>query len=302
MKTSKIILLLVAGLMILSCSDRKNIREAESFLDSLDTKQDTSAVSGKLVENILQQIPSPLEMSMLIKSSGLKYDNSVLSNPDDYNKYNTSFKQAINLGIYGTDLMYTNIFDKDQDAVGYIKAAKSLANDLNIGQYFNIGLITELAVNRKNFDSLMLITVRNFNDINDELQQQHRSNMSAMLLVGGWLEGLHLVCSMAANNPADSVLTEKIGEQKIFLEKIVMLINYCAKTDPDIRQLSEDIAVLNDNFNPVTITYTYEKPTYEVKDGILTVVDHSSNKVTISPEDVRNITASVQKLRDKVIL
>ncbi len=302
MKTSKIILLLVAGLTILSCSGRKNIKDAESFLDSLDTHQDTLAVSGKLVDNILQQIPSPLEMSMLIKSSGLKYNNTVLSNSDDYDKYNTSFKQAVNLGIYGTDLMYTNIFDKDQDAIGYIKAAKSLANDLNIGQYFNIKLITELAVNRKNFDSLMLITVRNFNEINDELQQQHRANMSAMLLVGGWLEGLHLVCAMAADNPGDSVLTEKIGEQKIFLEKIVLLVDYCAKTDPDIRQFSQDITELKNNFNPVTITYTYEKPTYEVKDGILTIVDHSSNKVDITPGDVRNITASVQKLRAKVIL
>ncbi len=298
----RVLLALLAGALFFSCSNRKNVKEAEAFLDSLNVKPDTAVVSGQLVEKILEQIPSPLEMSMLIKSSGLKYDNSYLSHADDYMKYNTAFKQAMNLGIYGTDLMYTNIFNKDQDALGYIKASKWLANDLNIGQYFNMQLITELAVNRKNFDSLMLITVRNFNEINRELQQQHRSNLSALLLVGGWLEGLHLTCSMAAVNPDNKALTDKIGEQKIFLENILALLDFCSKSDPAIGQIVTDMQELKNDFDKVTITYTYEKPTYEVKDGILTIVDHSSNKIDITPADIKNITASVEKLRKNVIL
>jgi hypothetical protein len=277
-------------------------RDAEAFLDSLDQAKDTSAVSGQLVEKILQEIPSPLEMSVLIKSAGMKYDNSYLASSGDYDRYNTPFKQALNLGIYGTDLMYANIFDKNDDAIGYIKAAKSLANELNIGQYFNIQLISELAMNRKNFDSLMLITVRNFNEINDQLQQQHRSNLSALLLVGGWLEGLHLTCSMASINPANQALTDKIGEQKIFMENIVMLLNYCAKEDPDIREFYTNMQQLKSDFDHITITYTYEKPTYEIKDGMLTVVDHSSTRIEITPEDVKNITESVKKLREYMIL
>ena len=81
-----------------------------------------------------------------------------------------------------------------------------------------------------------------------------------------------------------------------------MLLNYCAKEDPYIRDFYTNMQELKSDFDHITITYTYEKPTYEIKNGILTVVDHSSTKIDITQEDVKNITESVNKLREYMIL
>ena len=66
---------------------------------------------------MLQQIPSPLEISVLLKESGTKYDHDLLNSPDNLASYNSNYKKALNLGIFGTDLGYTNIYEQNQDGI-----------------------------------------------------------------------------------------------------------------------------------------------------------------------------------------
>jgi hypothetical protein len=56
------------------------------------------------------------------------------------------------------------------DGIKYITSIKSLADELNIGQFFDVETIGRLAANSKNLDSLLLITTMNFNHINHYLQ------------------------------------------------------------------------------------------------------------------------------------
>lgn len=121
---------------------------------------------------------------------------------------------------------YTNIYEQNQDGIKYISTIKSLADGLNIGQFFDIETIGRLATNSKNLDSLLLITTQNFNAINHYLQTQNRANLSVLLLTGGWIEAVHIMCSVAAQDPNNKVLQEKIGEQKVILENIMLLLSF----------------------------------------------------------------------------
>ncbi len=292
-------MLIIAMLTISSCgSDKKD--DADAFLSELDEGIDAPAISEETINDILMQIPAPIEISMLMKESGSAYDRTILSNPDDVSKYNTTFKRAINLGIYGTDLIYTNIFNKNQEGLAYMKAVKELADDLNIGQFFNLRLIGRLATNNDNLDSLMLITTQNFNAINRYLQENKRANLSILFLVGGWMEAVHINCKMAISNPEVTSLAERIGEQKIILENIMLLMSFYAETDPSIKELYEDMLQLKEAYASIEITYTYAEPTTEIIDGVLMIIDNSSSTVHITLDNVKEIDRVIETIRTKL--
>ena len=237
---------------------------------------------------------------MLLKESGSAYDHSML-NPDDMvSNYNNNFTKALNLGIYGTDLGYTNIYKENQDALGYIGSIRDLADGLNIGQFFDFNTIRKLATNSNNLDSLLLITTKNFNRINAYLQDQKRSNLSILLLTGGWLEALHITCQVYKKNPDNIVLKEKIGEQKIILEQIQLLLSLY-ESDPDIKQLSKDLKDLQKVFDQIEITTTYAESTFKEVDGVLMIVDNSTSSINITDQNVADITSITAAIRNNII-
>ena len=255
-----------------------------------------------MINDIVQQIPSPLEISVLLKEVGTKYDREILSSSENLPKYNSNFKKALNLGIYGTDLGYTNIYEHNQDALLYLEAIKDLAEELSIGQFFDFGMIKRLATNSRNADSLLLVTTNNFNHINDYLQEQRRSNLSVLLLTGGWLEALHISSQVYVSNPGNAKLEERIGEQKIILENILLLLSFYGEDDANIDKLIKDFNKLKAVFDQVEITYTYQESTYDVVDGVLVIHDNSSSTVSISRDQLEEIAKVTETIRGSIII
>ncbi len=298
MKVVKTVFLLA----ILTACGSGNKTDEQAMLNSLDSAGAKGPhISESVIDDLLQEIPSPLEISVLLKSSGKKYNSEYLNSTDNIAKYNNNFQKAMNLGIYGTDLGYTNIYEKNTDGIKFMGSIKSLADDLNIGQFFDLETISRLATNSKNLDSLLLITTQNFNNINHYFQTQNRSNLSVLLLTGGWLEAMHITCSVAASDPKNKELNEKIGEQKIILEKIVKLLSFYKDTDQHMASLLSDLDGLKQVYDNVNITYTYKESTFEVVDGVMVIKDNSTTTVDITPEQVAEIKNITSSIRTKII-
>ena len=298
MKIGKLVLIVA---LLTACGSGKKTDE-QAFLEGLDSaKQEGPTISEAVIGDILQQIPSPLEISVLLKESGKKYNVSYLNSPDNLSKYNSNYKKALNLGIYGTDLGYTNIYEQNQDGVKYMATIKSLADGLNIGQFFDIETIGRLATNSKNLDSLLLITTQNFNNINHYLQTQSRSNLSVLLLTGGWLEAMHITCNVAGSDPNNKELQEKIGEQKVILENIILLLSFYKESDQNMASLLTDMEELKKVYDKVSITYTYKESTFEVVDGVMVIKDNSTTTIDIKPENINDIRTLSNTIRNKII-
>lgn len=296
----RIIWLALLVAFFVACTSSKKPDE-QAFLNSLDSaKNQGPSIDEEVINSILQQIPSPLEISVLLKESGTKYDARILNSPNNLSDYNTNYQKALNLGVYGTDLGYTNIYEQNQDGIEYLSAIKSLANDLNIGQFFDIETIGHLATNSKNLDSLLLITTQNFNSINHYLQTQSRSNVSVLLLTGGWLEAMQITCQVAAKNPGNKELKETIGEQKIILEQIILLFSFY-KEDENMASLLTDLEELKKAFDKINITYTYKESTMEIIDGVAVIKDNSTTTIDITDEDVENIRTITNSIRNKIV-
>jgi len=299
MKTLRSFPLIVALIMVaVSCNSRKN-SEAEAFLTSMDNEPaEEVGISNEVIGELVQQIPSPVEISVLLKESSTGYLNDILSSHSKSSDYNTNFQKAVNLGIYGTDLGYSNVFEQSMESLNYLGAVKNLADELRLGQFFNLETFSNLARNKNNLDTLLLLTTENFNKINNYLREQKRANLSILLLTGGWVEALHIACQTYAKDPVNEVLREKIGEQKITLESLNLLLSYYAKNNEDMRKLNEDLVALNEAFDKVEINYTKAEPKVEVVNGVMVITDNSSSNIILSDEVVSEITTATQNVRN----
>jgi hypothetical protein len=289
-------------LAILTACGSGNKTTEDKFLQDLDSaKTEGPSISSEVIGDILQQIPAPLEISVLLKESGKKYNAGYLNSPDNLAKYNSNFQKALNLGIYGTDLGYTNIYEQNNDGVKYMASIKTLADGLSIGQFFDLETVGRLATNSKNLDSLLLITTQNFNSINQYLQTQGRANLSVLLLTGGWLEALHIISEVASANPENKELRETIGEQKIILENIMLLLSFYKESDQNMASLLTDMDELKKLYDKVNITYTYKESTFEIVDGVMVIKDNSTSTIDITDQDIQNIRAATSTIRNKII-
>ncbi|WP_246070167.1 hypothetical protein [Mangrovivirga cuniculi] len=299
--TQKFLVLFLAVFFLASCGDSKETAQDENLLEDINEGDSLKPeISQETLSAIIQQIPSPLEISVLLKESGHKYNKSYLNSSDNVSKYNTNFEKALNLGIYGTDLGYTNIYEQNQDGVVYLSSIKELADELNIGQFFDFNTIKRLATNSSNLDSLLLITTKNFNDINSYLQEQKRANLSILLLTGGWLEALHIAEQVYQENPESEALREKIGEQKIILENIMLLLSFY-NDDPDIAKLETEMKKLADIYAEVEIKYTHGESSFKEVDGVLTIVQETTSEILMSDEQLKKIIDITSEIRKNII-
>jgi hypothetical protein len=110
---------------------------------------------------------------------------------------NTNFQKAIGLGIYGADLGYLNMYERTSMVIDYISTIRSLADGIQVGQFFDFNTLRRIATNKENLDSLMLISQQSFNRIDSYLRETNRASLSMVIVAGVWIEGLYLSTRVA---------------------------------------------------------------------------------------------------------
>lgn len=288
--------------LMLACganNPESNTQQAVDNAPNAASEATLPQISDDLVSNIMQSIPSPIETSFLIKGIGAPYNVSNLNDHNLVTNYNTNYSQALNLGVYSTDLGFANLYDKNQDVLNYLNAVKKLADNLGIGQYFDYKTIKELASSSGNVEQLLQLTQQNLEKIHNHLNEQKRESLTILILTGGWVEALYLttLVHQKANNKE---LKDRIGEQKIALEQILTILDVY-KTKPNFATLIADLKELNKIYSKVQIKTTVGKPTQKVVNGEIITEDNTVSTIIIQDADVQAITSMVKSIRNKII-
>ena len=76
---------------------------------------------------------------------------------------------------------------------------------------------------------------------------------------------------MATANPSNKELQETIGEQKIILENIMLLLSFYKESDQNMACIVTDMEELKKAYDKVNITYTYKESTFEIVDGVMVI-------------------------------
>jgi hypothetical protein len=303
LKNSLYLLLILASTQLFNscsgCSENKSKNgDSLQLTDSVITDAPLK-LSEDIMGEVIQNISSPVEMANLIKSSGADFSQRILNNPDNVSKYETSFKRALNLGVYSADLGYINIFDKNNVVVSYLLAVKNLADGIRVGQFFDFNALRRMASNSTNLDSLMEMSVSSFNKMDAYLRDQNRSNVSTLIVTGTWIEGLYIASSVVKETKSKE-LSIRIAEQKNIIDILeIILNNYIS--EPNFSSLVEDIARLKAAYAPIRITTELGEPKKIEKDGMLIVIQDEISTAHYTEEQLNTIMNLIAEIRNKIV-
>lgn len=287
------LLLLIAIFLMAACGQRPS-ENLEVDLDNVDVGE--LQISSETMNDIIQNIASPIEVAALINALNVPYSTHYLSDPESLSTNTTSFEMAFSLGALSADLGYLNMYEKTGTAVNYLSSINRLADALQIGQFFDFSTIKRLATSSSDLDSLMFISVNSFNNMDDYLRDTDRSNLSALMITGVWVEGLYLATQVAVQNSNED-LKSMIGEQKLILNDLLLILNNYSNEEAIAKYIT-DLEVIKGIYDNVKITYEVGEPQTIEKDGMLMVVQSESSHVTMSDETLQKIIEITEQVRN----
>jgi len=299
--TRRFIFFLMLTLSIVSCRNSnsdKNISDDFEIPDSVLDDQPLE-LDKSVIDEMVQNIASPIETAAVIKGLKVPFNKDIIASTKYAEGFNTNFAKALGLGIYGCDLGYLNMYQKTSFVVDYITTIKSLADGIQVGQFFDFSTLKRLATNNENLDSLIFISQQSMTRIDDYLKQNNRSNLSVVIVAGVWIEGLYLT-TIVAEETKHKRMNETIGDQKEIINMLMILLNNYKK-DPNIANLIKDFEEIKKLYSDVKITIEVGESEMIEKDGVLSFKQNDIQKIEMSDETLKAIIKKVQEIRNKLL-
>ena len=297
----KIIIIGCILFLAIACKNGKKQRQYVFPEDDFISLSEVEKLSPEAIADIAKNIASPVEIANLLQMLDVPFSQEYLASSVDANKASTNLNKALKLGILGADLGYLNMYEKTSSSLDILASIRKLAEDLNVGQFFDFELIKRLSQNRSNLDSLLFISIDSYEKIDDYLRANDRGQLSALMIIGVWIEGLYFA-TQVINKFSDNMLHDRIGEQKIILNDLLLLIAPYCNNSQEIKALCDDFNELKNNYRDVRITYTQGDPVATEKDGGLVITQTETSVVEMTEEQLANIIKTTGIIRNKLIL
>jgi hypothetical protein len=294
--------LIIILIVCFSCrnSSSKNNEFVFPEADSIPLSE-AEKLSPEAIEDISKNISSPVEIANLLQTLEIPFSQNYLASSVDASKQSTSFDKALKLGILGADLGYLNMYEKTGSSLEVLSSIRKLAEDTKVGQFFDFETIKKLSQNRSNLDSLLFLSIDSYSQIDKYLRENDRGQLSALMIIGVWIEGQYLATQVVKQYP-DSMLRDRIGEQKIILNDLLLLISPYCNRDQEFTALCEDLQSIKEKYREVKITYTQGDPVSVEKDGGLVVKQTETSVIEMSNEQLDGIVGLIKDIRNKLIL
>jgi hypothetical protein len=263
--------------------------------------KDNSAViqDVKQAQKIFEALPSPLESAMLIKSAGARFDNALLNPVGNVNTYVSSKSMALNLGIYTCDLSFASLYEQTQLIIDCMNAAKKMADGLGILKAIEQSKIDELEENINNTEKIMEIVSETFMNSSSYLEDNGQPAIAAMVLLGGWLEGLYISTQLVDMKDFNgNKLVGRIIDQKLSIDILLGLLNR-SKGNPAVDELITQVQDLKVVFDKIKITTSPVRPEFDKATN--STVLKSDVKTDMTPEVFKELSAKVSEIRSTFV-
>ncbi|MFT5777461.1 MAG: hypothetical protein ACI837_000393 [Crocinitomicaceae bacterium] len=270
-------------------TDPKNEIDADVF--------DPSSSLNTVFDGKIFSIPSPIQTAYLIKDLNLPFDESLLNDESKVTGYVTEYQQALNLGIYGTDLGYSTLYDQKGVTMSYLGTVDKLTSQLGLDAAFNPSFLKRFEANNDNEDSMVVLMSDAFREADNFLKNSNRKSTSALVLTGGWVESLYFACELQTKKPSEEML-KRIGEQKESLNSIIGILEEYNKggSNDDLLKSLEGLRL---SFDKIVLDYKYSAPETDAEKHI-TILHHNLN-VEVTPAVMNEIKTKISEIRSNII-
>lgn len=274
MKKSTFILATLAfagSILITSCGGevqetgpKYNFEKADSlpddYLKELGIVKTNIELTAKLFETMNENGFSFNESNML--SAGKSFSGSA--------------KQAMGIGAIGTDMVYAISFKQNQSAISRMEGLLNQANALNVAEAFDKELMEKLSSEDSTINKSVILTKAYLN-AKDQLFSEERAQLATFMVVGGWLEGLHISTSMCKEKISDLDIRLGLWEICNTYENVISMTKVF-ESNADMKDISVKISDLEPLVKRI-----------------------SGNSKKYNSEDVNALSEGVAKIRSSVL-
>jgi hypothetical protein len=295
MKTTffRLFLLSFGIAVVASCGNGEGDDKQQVDKEIIDPNQSLNTnFDGKIFS-----IPSPVQTALLIKQANLPFNQDLLNPIENASNYSTEYKQALNLGIYGTDLGYSSLYEQKSVSLKYLSVVEKLTGQLGLEKAFDKKFMSRFEKNSDNQDSVMMIVSDAFRKADNFLKSSNRKSTSALILTGGWIESLYFACELNKTKENKKII-ERIGEQQQTLHTIIDILKEYNKSNTN-NDLIKDLEDLRFFFDKVIIDYQFVEPKTDSKNKTTTLQHNIS--VKIDTDVLNQITLKVRSIRENIL-
>ena len=293
--------LFISVIIIASCSNTSE-KVKKKGNEKQDNQYSTHLIDTSTVflkyNNTLFTLPSPYQATFSIKNNDIEFHKSLLNPAGNVSNYTTNFQQALNIGIYGTDLGYLNVYDQIPSVISYFTVIKKLSKELGLGNALQINIIDRIEQNINNQDSLLMLITSTYRQFDYYLKTNNRKDIGALILTGGWIESIYIL-SQSAVESKDRQIINRLGEQKHPLDNLIEILSPYYYQSKDFSELIDILVDLAYEFDGIIYSYTYIESEVN-KAEKLTKINSKSN-VIISEYHLKTIANKIASVRNKII-
>lgn len=249
------------------------------------------------VQSLVYNLPPPTEIPYLLQQTGAEFNQSLVNDRNKVDKYfSRNDKAALNLGIYAADIGYLTSYEKTQEAIDHLNAAKKLADNLGIVGSFNTDVLQSFESNIANKDSLASILDRAILSSDKYLRDESRTQLAAYLLTGSFVEGLYISTGLIKTYPKDLLpedsrnlvltpLMRVILQQEISVDELLKMLT-SIEQDTQIAALVTDLTALQASYRALNIEEQ---------------IKNNRSDLVLTDKNLAEITTIVEKIRKSIV-
>jgi predicted CopG family antitoxin len=223
----KIVTILFSIILVTAC--KRNIQENSVVdMDSIDMSETGAQLSE--FDTIGTGIPIfynmylSVELSSLFETSGAIYTPELMNQADKISEFITSYKKAMNLGVYAVDLSYARAFEQFEVAGKYFNSMQILSEQLGIPQNYFEKTAQRFERNITNKDSLIAIANEVYYETEEYLKENERFATASVIIMGGWVEAIYIATHVVTESRNPDVI-ERLIDQKYSLNNLLIMLN-----------------------------------------------------------------------------
>ncbi|MBN1185625.1 MAG: hypothetical protein JXB49_25300 [Bacteroidales bacterium] len=290
----KYFILISASIVLFQACNLKSSKEEQVNIDSLQF----FTYKEKMSEKVYYKFPSSEEIFDVINQGELHFNPDLTNKIESADKYSNSRAQAINLGVYTSDLAYLTIFEKTKESLDYFAVINKLSNKLHISSSESEDLFNRIQQNLTSIDSLKLLARDSYNKIVEHFSITENEKTLAIITAGAYIECLYISIHLVGDYSKTNTAVTKLAEQKYAVYNLQQYMDNFEDYEY-VKETIEDVKPVFDIFNSLTETELEETSVIEAEDGSL--IFAGGKVVSITEEEFNNLKVELAKIRKKFV-
>ena len=278
------------GLLLASCGEPNVSYKEHAGIDTTGI----SSTGAILLRGQTIVIPPPALLSRVIEQQAIPFNRNILAAQTQSVRWVSSFQKALNLGVLGADLTYLVNYGQTPQIPTVFASIGALSQDLDLMQDVDSSIV--LAIENGMEDPVQLLGLHSefFRSMENYLKKNNRGDISAGILIGGWVESLYLIASLSDST---TTLDPLLAEQRYSAQGVLQLAKDIQ--DSTMVEILGDLEPLCEAFADLEHSYSFRDPMHDRREHITYL--RSQSKVEFDTDQIEQLHALIRKTRQRII-